>query len=64
MNFINFCTLPGDISCFNNHRVLHGRLAYTPSEAGVRHLEGSFIDWDELRSMRRVLDLKLGVFKL
>ncbi|CAG0894643.1 unnamed protein product [Cyprideis torosa] len=44
---------PGTIMMFDNVRVMHGRKAV---EAGVsRHLEGCYVDWDEILSMRRVL---------
>ena len=51
----------GDICCFHNFRVLHGRSSYTPTAAGQRHLEGGYIEWDELSSMRRVLKARLNI---
>ena len=43
----------GEIVCFHNFRVLHGREAFDGS--GGRHLEGTYLDWDQLCSRRRVL---------
>ena len=40
---------------FDNQRVLHGRTSYKMEEGGVRHLEGGYVDWDELRSKINVL---------
>ena len=44
---------PGDIICFDNKRVLHGRTAFDPITS-ARWLEGCYIDWDEARSIYRV----------
>ena len=46
----------GEIVVFHNYRVLHGRQGYSVTGSGERHLEGGYIDWDELRSKRRVLE--------
>ncbi len=51
----------GDIVCYNNLRVLHGRTGYQVLEQGAREVEGGNLDWDELRSKRRVLATKLGI---
>ena len=45
----------GDIICFHNYRVLHGRQGYQISGDQQRLLVGGYIDWDELRSRRRLL---------
>ena len=50
----------GEILCVDNHRVLHGRMAYSITEDTQRHLEGGYIDWDEKRSKRRVLQKQLS----
>ena len=47
--------------CFHNYRVVHGRERYRISEGEERLLEGSYVDWDEMWSKRRVLEAKLGV---
>ena len=39
---------PGDIMCFDNRRILHGRKAFSGS--GKRHLQGIYIDRDEIQS--------------
>ena len=44
---IKFRLNPGDIFSFNNRRVLHGRTAYNP-KSGRRHLQGYYIDRDEI----------------
>ena len=40
---VNFKLKPGDIFCFNNRRVLHGRKEYDPN-SGHRHLQGYYLD--------------------
>ena len=52
--------LSGDIACFHNYRVLHSRKGFTGTGEIQRHLEGGYIDWDELASRRRVLQLEHG----
>jgi gamma-butyrobetaine dioxygenase len=37
----------GDIFCFNNRRVLHGRSEFDPN-SGHRHLQGYYMDRDEI----------------
>jgi gamma-butyrobetaine dioxygenase len=44
---IKFRLNPGDIFSFNNRRVLHGRTAFDPN-SGQRHLQGYYIDRDEI----------------
>ena len=46
---IKFNLKAGDIFCFNNRRVLHGRTAFNPN-SGERHLQGYYIDSDEIIS--------------
>jgi len=45
---------PGDIMCFDNRRVLHGRKAFSGS--GKRHLQGIYMDRDEILSRARALN--------
>lgn len=45
---------PGDIACFDNRRVLHGRRAFEPS-TGLRHLQGAYLERDDVLSALRVL---------
>lgn len=46
----------GDILSFNNHRMLHGRNAYTVDKGLVeRHLQTAFVDWDCVLSKMRLL---------
>ena len=44
---IKFRLGPGDIFSFNNRRLLHGRTAFDPN-SGHRHLQGYYIDRDEI----------------
>ncbi|GAB0088837.1 hypothetical protein DMENIID0001_033010 [Sergentomyia squamirostris] len=50
-----FKTQPGDILTFDNIRLIHGRTAYNDTGNNVRHLVGSYLDWDEIYSRLRVL---------
>lgn len=43
---------PGDVVGFDNRRILHGRDSF--SAGGTRHLRGTYIDQDEVRSFVRV----------
>ena len=51
---LKFRLTAGDIMCFDNRRVLHGRDAFTGS--GKRHLQGIYIDRDEIMSRGRALN--------
>ncbi len=44
---INFRLNAGDIFCFNNRRVLHGRTEFDPN-SGNRHLQGYYVERDEI----------------
>ncbi|MDC0216317.1 TauD/TfdA family dioxygenase [Candidatus Pelagibacter sp.] len=44
---IKFRLEPGDIFSFNNRRTLHGRTSFNPN-SGKRHLQGYYIDRDEI----------------
>lgn len=46
---------PGDMWVFDNRRVLHARTAFDPA-TGNRHLQGCYIDRDELLSRIRILE--------
>ena len=46
---VEFKLKEGDIFCFNNRRVLHGRTEYDPT-SGHRHLQGYYLDRDEIIS--------------
>ena len=55
-------TLPGDMVCLHNYRVLHGRTGFTLSPGSpTRHLEGCYLDWDDVHSRRRLLLQDLGL---
>ena len=53
---IRFKLESGDLLTFDNWRVLHGRQAYQPS-TGNRHLQGCYVDRDEVLSRLRVSTL-------
>ena len=52
---IKFRLKPGDIFCFNNRRILHGRTKFDPN-SGNRHLQGYYIDRDEILSRLNYLN--------
>ncbi|MCH9674864.1 MAG: TauD/TfdA family dioxygenase [Gammaproteobacteria bacterium] len=45
---------PGEMLCFDNLRVLHGRAAFDPNQ-GFRHLQGCYVDREFVQSTLRVL---------
>ena len=49
----------GDLMMFDNRRLLHGRTGFDP-QAGLRHLQGCYIDADGPRSQYRVLRRRLA----
>ena len=52
---VEFKLKEGDIFCFNNRRVLHGRTEYDPN-SGHRHLQGYYLDRDEIISRLHFLN--------
>lgn len=46
---------PGDMWVFDNRRVLHARTEFDPA-SGRRHLQGCYVDRDELLSRIRILE--------
>lgn len=57
--FIERRLAPGDMWAFDNRRVLHARRAFDP-QTGERHLQGAYVDRDEINSRWRVLARELG----
>ncbi|XP_078491702.1 gamma-butyrobetaine dioxygenase [Ciona intestinalis] len=49
----------GDLIIFNNRRVAHARSAFE-NNGGVRHLQGTYINLDDLKSNYMTLAIKLG----
>jgi gamma-butyrobetaine dioxygenase len=49
----------GQMIMFDNRRLLHGRTGFDP-RAGLRHLQGCYIDADGPRSLYRVLRRRVG----
>ncbi|MBS4076053.1 TauD/TfdA family dioxygenase [Ameyamaea chiangmaiensis] len=45
---------PGDMWVFDNRRVMHARREFDP-QSGARHLQGTYVDRDEMMSRIRVL---------
>eukprot|EP00053_Salpingoeca_punica_P012738 m.114490 g.114490 ORF g.114490 m.114490 type:complete len:477 (-) comp16025_c0_seq11:1515-2945(-) len=52
---LEFRMKPGEILCFNNRRILHGRNAFESKAEGDRHLQGVYINIDEFKSMYHYL---------
>ena len=44
---VKFRLKAGDIFCFNNRRILHGRTEFDPN-SGHRHLQGYYMDKDDI----------------
>ncbi|CAL4097431.1 unnamed protein product, partial [Meganyctiphanes norvegica] len=58
-NYISWKLTPGTCVVFDNTRVFHGRRGFQGFE-GERELDGIYLDWDEARSKRRVLNNKFN----
>nr|XP_057925461.1 gamma-butyrobetaine dioxygenase [Doryrhamphus excisus] len=54
-NVVTYKMEPGDIVTFDNWRLLHGRRSYVSRPDRLRHLEGAYLDWDEVMSRLRIL---------
>ncbi|XP_068612833.1 gamma-butyrobetaine dioxygenase-like [Brachionichthys hirsutus] len=54
-NMVTFRMEPGEMVTFDNWRLLHGRRRYTNKPDAMRHLEGAYLDWDEVTSRLRIL---------
>lgn len=52
---LRFMLRPGEMIAFDNLRVLHGRDTFDPN-TGHRHLQGTYLDRDLIRSRQRVLE--------
>ncbi|MDE0942116.1 MAG: TauD/TfdA family dioxygenase [Alphaproteobacteria bacterium] len=50
---------PGEIAVFDNRRVLHGRRAFA-ANGGSRHLQGAYVEWEDVDSRIRVLRRHIG----
>lgn len=49
---------PGEMLCFDNRRLLHGRQEYQDTADNTRHIIGAYLDWDYIFSRIRVLNNK------
>ncbi|XP_061671193.1 gamma-butyrobetaine dioxygenase isoform X2 [Syngnathoides biaculeatus] len=54
-NVVTYKMEPGHMVTFDNWRLLHGRKSYISRPDRVRHLEGAYLDWDEVMSRLRIL---------
>lgn len=54
-NVVTYRMEPGDLVTFDNWRLLHGRRSYISRPDMLRHLEGAYLDWDEVMSRLRIL---------
>ncbi|XP_060715588.1 gamma-butyrobetaine dioxygenase [Tachysurus vachellii] len=54
-NLVTYRMEPGDLVTFDNWRLLHGRRFYTSGGRTLRHLEGAYLNWDEVMSRLRIL---------
>ena len=59
-NQIEYKIKPGDIWAFDNLRILHARKKFDVMKS-TRHLQGFYIDWDEVYSTIRSLRRSLGI---
>ena len=46
---IEYRLRPGEVACFNNRRILHGRQGFK-SNNGIRHFQGCYLNIDEFKS--------------
>ena len=53
---IEFKLKAGDIFCFDNRRILHGRKEFDPN-SGNRHLQGYYIEREEIKSKLNYLNV-------
>ncbi len=59
--FLKQTFIAGEIACFDNQRLVHGRSAYKMAEIGKsRHMESGYIDWDQATSRMRVIRERKG----
>ncbi|XP_038055056.1 gamma-butyrobetaine dioxygenase-like [Patiria miniata] len=54
-NLLQYKLQRGDILTNDNRRVLHGRNSFQVTETNARHLEGGYVEWDEVNSRLRAL---------
>ncbi|XP_072030289.1 gamma-butyrobetaine dioxygenase-like [Amphiura filiformis] len=59
VNLFKYKLQAGDIICLNNYRVLHGRADFKVTETTNRHLEGTYMDWDQVNLRMRVLQTEM-----
>ena len=52
---LNLKLNPGELIAYDNNRILHGRKSFDPG-SGERHLQGCYMNMEDLDSALRVLD--------
>lgn len=52
---LNLKLNPGELIAYDNNRILHGRKSFDP-HSGERHLQGCYMNMEDLDSALRVLD--------
>ena len=53
----------GDCCVFDNQRMLHGRDGFSLAPGGQgRHLQGCYVDWDEIHDRINVLSASTKLF--
>eukprot|EP00045_Choanoeca_perplexa_P004756 m.40467 g.40467 ORF g.40467 m.40467 type:complete len:440 (-) comp12745_c0_seq1:70-1389(-) len=53
----------GQVLCFNNRRMFHGRRAFELQDGAVRHLKGVYVNIDEFASRHAALGHRYGTFQ-
>ena len=51
----------GSMVVLDNFRVMHGRSSFQVNPGDSRHLEGGYVDWDEVTSRMRILEQELKI---
>ena len=57
---IEFQSLEGECTVYDNHRVMHARKGFQHATSGVRHFRQCHVDREELHSRWRLLGARLG----
>lgn len=57
---LNLKLHPGELIAYDNNRVLHGRKSFDPN-SGERHLQGCYLNMEDLDSARRMLERRAAL---
>lgn len=55
---ISFRLEDGDLVCFDNRRVLHGRQKFISVGQSARFLQGTYLSWEDVLSVKNTLTAK------